>query len=129
MIAHAAHNPWVANLARGLARWPVDLLWSRTDREAISLIADRSIHAGIVDNALPQTSGLDLVRRMRKLGVDAPCLLVCDDANDRVLHDALELDIFSVVQTQTNQELIVPMLVRVVQQKYKLTWTPITTFN
>lgn len=122
MIAQGTQNAWASSVANGLSRWPVDLHWPKTDREAISLVSGQPIHVGVVDYALPQTSGLDLVRRMRQIGFAAPCLLVCDDANQRLLHDAIELDIFSVVQSDANRDLIVPMLAKVVREKYHVTW-------
>jgi DNA-binding response OmpR family regulator len=129
MIAHAAGNPWATQLADALATWPVDVHWTHTDREAINLVTGQSIHVSVVDYDLPQTTGLDLVRRMRQMGVAAPCLLVCGDASQRVLHDALKLDIFSVVQADSNRELIVPMVVKVVREKYHPGWPPFSAVN
>lgn len=122
MIAHAAESRWPTDLARTLLRLPVDLHWSQTDSEAIDLAASGGMHVAVVDDALPRAGGLDLLRRIRGLGLGLPCLLVCEDPDPRVLRDALSLDVFSVVQAGPVGEGLVPMVVKLVRNVYRVDW-------
>ncbi|MBN2559784.1 MAG: hypothetical protein JXQ75_02475 [Phycisphaerae bacterium] len=122
MIAQAAENTWATGLANLLSRLPVDLHWSRTDTEAIRLVASRSMHAAVVDDELPGAGGLDVLRRIRLLGLDMPCLLVCNQPDARLLRQALELDVFSVVQAEANANWLGPMVLKVVRRVCQPDW-------
>jgi DNA-binding NarL/FixJ family response regulator len=122
LIAHAADSFWPADLADSLTAWPVDLHWSRTDVEAIDLAATRGMHVAVVDDGLPAAGGLDLLRRIRRLGLVLPCLLVCDQADQRLLRDALALNVFSVLQAEAAAQQLAPMVLKVVRQVYQIDW-------
>lgn len=105
-----------------MSRLPVDLHWSQTDSEAMNLAASGGMHVAVVDDDLPDTGGLDLLRRIRRLGLALPCLLVSGQPDQRLLRDALALDVFSVVQAGANSELLAPMVLKVVRRVYRADW-------
>src|SRR5512140_3210210 len=129
MIAYAAERPWSAGLARSLAPWPLDLHRSRTDTETISLAASGNMHVAVVDDDLPGTGGLEVLRRIRRLGLVLPCLLVCDEPDARLLSDALALDVFSVVQGTGEEGLLAPLVLKAVRRTYRLNWRVAETMN
>jgi DNA-binding NarL/FixJ family response regulator len=96
--------------------------WPRTQCEALNLATSAAMHMGVVDQSLPDEGGLGLVRAFRRLGLDFPCLLICDGADPRLLRQALELDIFSVISVETAAPAIWPMVVRALQRHYQLPW-------
>ena len=57
------------------------------------------------------------------MGLAQPCLLVCSHASRRLLLDALELDVFSVLEAQAGQDRIAEMLMRVGRRFYQLDWS------
>jgi DNA-binding NarL/FixJ family response regulator len=122
MIAPGAHDSWAEDLAGLLAAWPVDVLWSRSDTEAVDMAVTGRIQVALVDASLPVDGGLEAIRRIRRLGIDLPSLLVCDDPSQRLLLDALALDVFSVVHTDMNRSLLAPMLCKIVKQVYRVEW-------
>jgi DNA-binding NarL/FixJ family response regulator len=122
MIAPGSKDGWATDFAQSLAAWPVELHWSRTDNQAVDLAASGRIQVALVDAALPLAGGLEAIRRIRRLGIDMPSLLVCDEPTQRLLHDALALDVFTVVQTDTKRSMLAPMLCKVVKQVYHVEW-------
>jgi DNA-binding NarL/FixJ family response regulator len=123
LIAQADDSRWAAALADSLTPWPVDLHWSRTDIEAIDLVATRDMHLAVVDDGLPVAGGLDLLRRIRRLGLALPCLLVCDQPDQRLLRDALALNVFSVLQVEATTQSLAPLVLKVVRQVYQIDWS------
>lgn len=122
MVAQAPGRPWSNDLASSLAALPVDLHWSGTSGEAVELAASGRMHLAVVDDCLPGAGGLELVRRVRRMGITLPSLLVCDQADPRLLLDALSLDVFSVVQLGDAPDLLAPMVLKAVRRVYRLDW-------
>jgi DNA-binding NtrC family response regulator len=127
LIADAASSPWSTTLADSLRPWPVDLHWSRSDSEVIDMVAGHRLHVAIVDGEMPG-GGLKLLRRVRGLGLDLPCLLVCDTVDSRLLQEAIELDVFSVM-AKAQDRLLRPMLFKLFRRVYRLDWTDRTDEN
>lgn len=120
LIAHDAGNPWARSLEGSLASWPVELLWSRCVEDALTMARERALHVGIVDDSVPSEGGLGLVRRMRRLGHAMPCVLIASDPTQRLLQDALTLQVFAVIQSQGYQETLIPALARLIRDRYNL---------
>jgi DNA-binding NarL/FixJ family response regulator len=129
LIAQAMGSEWATDLACTLSRHPVDLHWSATDAETVRLAVSGGMHVAVVDDGLPDTGGLDVLRRIRQLGLDFPCLLVCDDPDPRLLRDALALDVFSVVQAEAGAKLLAPMVIKIVRRVYHVDWPGANRLN
>jgi len=129
MIAHAGQSPWATGLARSLANLPLSLHWPRSADEALGLAATRGMHAAVVDDELPETGGRGTVRGIRLLGLELPCLLVCRGADQRVLRDAIELGVFSVIEADADYDTVTPILLKLVRQRYHLDWSIPTGAN
>jgi hypothetical protein len=127
LIADWGPSPWARNLEQSLLPLPVDLHWSSTDVEAIGLVSGMEMHLAVVDGALPG-GGLNLVRRVRKMGLIVPTLLVCNQPDQRLLQDALALDIYSVVTPDT-RDLLTPLVFKVFRQVYQFDLSPADTAN
>lgn len=129
MIAHAGQSPWATGLAQSLARLPLSLHWSRSGDEALGLAATRGMHAAVVDDELPGSGGRGTVRGIRLLGLELPCLLVCRGADQRVLRDAIQLGVFSVIEADADRDTVTPILLKLVRQRYHLDWSIPTSAN
>jgi hypothetical protein len=122
LIARPPWSRWAEPLARSLSPLPVELHWPRTGVEAIGLAVSNAMHLAVFDGDNRADFGLGLVRRIRRLGVCTPCLLVCDEADQRLLRDALELDVFSVLVAEPGRDLVTPMVLKVFRQVYDWSW-------
>jgi DNA-binding NarL/FixJ family response regulator len=120
MIAPRAPAKWADRLARSFADLPIDLHWSWCDTEAVGLAANGDIQVAVLDAKLPLFGGLDALRRIRRLGIDFKCLLVCEDPDQRLLQDALALDVFSVLRADAHHDTITPMVHKAIRQTYQV---------
>lgn len=117
-VAQAARAPWSLALEERLANWPVDLHWPRSEDETIGLVTDRLFHLGIVDYDIPSIGGLGLMRRIRRLGMAFPCVLVADQSDAHVLQDALALEVLTVVRPDRCERTLVPLVQRLLHDRY-----------
>src|SRR5262245_50763656 len=105
LIAEAGPSVWARELVHSLQPLPVDLHLTHSDAEAIGVVSATGMHLAVVDRNLPG-DGLNLLRRVRGLGLDFPTLLVCDDADQRVLQAALALNVYSVVSGGAQRDFV-----------------------
>lgn len=120
MIVHAAQDPWAVGLAGSLKDVGVNLHWSRNEDEVLGLARQGPLHLGVVDDAIPEIGGLGLLRRMRRHGLDFPCLLVSRESNHRHLRDALDLDVVSVILAAQYRDTLVPTVMKVIRERYNV---------
>lgn len=120
LIAHAAQDPWAVGLAGGLRALPVDLYWSRSEEEVVGLARRQVVHLGVVDDAIPETGGLGLLRRIRRLGFDFPCLLISQEPSQRLLLDALALEVITVIQPDAYRETLMPSVLSLIRRRYNV---------
>lgn len=123
LIAHALGRSWAAQAVSSLAGLPVAVQYSRNGEEALGLATRGGLHIGVVDGDLPREGGLEFVRRIRRIGLNLPCLLVCDNPNPQVLQDALRLQVFSVLLTGSCERSVAEMVLKIGRQVYQLDWT------
>lgn len=122
MIAHAEQSGWAWDLGETLASLPLRLHWPQTGEAAIRLAATRRMHLAVVDDELPEEGGRGVVQSIRRLGLELPCLLVCRDADPRVLRDAMELGVFSVLDAGSPTKVLTPTILNVVRRIYRVDW-------
>lgn len=120
LLAHAAQDPWAVGLAGSLRELPVDLHWSRSEAEVLGIARERKLHLGVVDDAIPDGGGLGLLRRIRRMGLDFPCVLVSREPSERLLQDALALEVLTVIQAAAYQETLVPSVLKVIHHRYNV---------
>jgi CheY-like chemotaxis protein len=124
MVAPDAAARWATSFAESLGDLPIELHWTRTDAAAVDLAAGGRLHVAVVDAELPVTGGLDVLRRIRRLGIDLPSLLVCNRPDSRLLQAALDLGVYSVLEAERSSIILTPMLCKVVKQVYGVDWPP-----
>ncbi len=129
LVARAGTAPWADRLARSLATHPVDFHWSDDVEAAVGYAVERTPHLAILDDGLPIAGGLDALRRMRQSGLTMPCLLVAHSPDRRMMIDAIQLNVFSVVTVDEVRDLLTPVVMRVVRQVYHLDWANPTNQN
>ncbi|MFH1417407.1 MAG: hypothetical protein ABII12_03865 [Planctomycetota bacterium] len=116
MIAPTRDVPWADDLARSLAQMRAVLHWPRTEGEAIGMAASREMHLGILNANRSVVDGLAVLRRIRRMGIELPCLLVCDEPDRQLLWEALTLEALSVVRADTHRNLLASLLAKAVKR-------------
>lgn len=122
IIAHAGSGSWPKLLERRLAPLQVGFFHSEDGDATIGLAGRLEMHLAVVDEDLPRSGGLDALRRMRRSGLNLPALLVTPEPDRRLMEDALELKVFSVVKVADERDYLTPVVFRLVRQLYGLDW-------
>lgn len=119
MVANGRQSPWATDLVDRLSSRAVGFHWPASADEALGMAMTDNVHVALVDGDVPTIDGgLTLVRRIRRAGIEKPCLLVCSEPDQRILRDALELNVFSVLEAAEGCDKIADMVLRIGRQIY-----------
>ncbi len=96
----------------------VELLMVKRADEALNVLQHRRIHTAIVDMDSKMFSGLGMIRIIRGSFPLLPCILLAEDAEEKLLTAALELDVFSVMNKPVDIALLQNQLHRLFVKRY-----------
>ena len=96
----------------------VELLMVKQTDEALNVLQQRRIHTAIIDMNSRILSGLGMIRAIRSGFPLLPCILVADNVEKKLLSDALELEVFSVISKPVDMELLRAQLNRLFIRRY-----------
>ena len=140
---HAGGEHWTAQLPRLLQSQGVGSYVVDTGRAAISLAERLEVHAAVIDLGTPLEAGDDwqmgpgpasagpggmwLLKLLRRQPNHPPVVLLRKPSYSRrqaqsLLHDALNLGAFSVLEKPVNLEQLLAVFQRLVDRKYSGAW-------
>ena len=93
----AGEGEWISGLTEYLEPYPIEVRRAYTGQETIGLVEGGRIDAAILATELPRMDGLSVLRIIRSLNAELPCVMLTADASRRILQRALELGAYSVV--------------------------------
>jgi DNA-binding NtrC family response regulator len=96
----------------------VELLMVRRPDEALNVLQQRRIHTAIVDMDSKNLSGLSMIKIIRSSFPTLPCILLADQAEEKLLSAALELEVFSVMNKPVDIDLLQTQLNRLFVKRY-----------
>ena len=94
----------------------------RSGREALHLLESQPIHVAVLDQHMPQLSGLQVIKLMRELKGAPPAILLAEHLTNHLLHDALAMHVFSVLSKPVDLNLLLDALARVMRRYYESRW-------
>jgi len=100
LISHADRavgGEWITGLTDYFQPYPIEVRRAFTGREAIGLVEHGGIDAAILSVELPQMDGLNVLRIIRSIDAELPCVMLTAEASKRILQRSLELGAYSVV--------------------------------
>jgi len=113
---------WIETVRQLLEPQGVQTLAARNGREALRMIESGNIHVAVLDQTLPQLGGLQVIRRMRELPSPPPAILLADVMSNNLLHEALGMQVFSVLSKPVDFNLLLDSLARVLRRHYESRW-------
>ncbi len=116
------NESWVPTVRGLLAPQGVRTLGARTGREALSLIEAGEIHVAVLDQRMPQLSGLQVIKRMLELPTAPPAILLAEHLSNHLLHEALGMKVFSVLSKPVDFNLLLDSLARVLRRYHESRW-------
>ncbi|MCE5340316.1 MAG: response regulator [Planctomycetaceae bacterium] len=96
----------------------VELLMVKRPDEALNVLQHRRVHTAIVDMDSKTLNGLSMIKIIRSSFPTLPCILLADEAEDKLLAAALELDVFSVMNKPVDIDLLQSQLNRLFVKRY-----------
>ncbi|HAL45796.1 MAG: hypothetical protein A2Y12_06045 [Planctomycetes bacterium GWF2_42_9] len=96
----------------------VELLMVNRADEALNVLQQRRIHTAIVDMDAKTLNGLSMIKIIRGSFPTLPCILLADEAEEKLLSTALELDVFSVMNKPVDIGLLKNQLNRLFVRRY-----------
>ena len=113
---------WHRQAADMLRSHGVQTVEARTGREALSRIENGEIHVAVLDQNMPQLSGLQVVKLTRDCKCPPPAILVSKDLTNHFMQEALGMKVFSVLAKPCEPNLLLETLARVVRRHYADRW-------
>jgi CheY-like chemotaxis protein len=105
----------------------VQTLSARTGREALDLIQTKPIHVAVLDQAMPQMGGMQVIRLMREMPGAPPAILLTSQLTNHLLQEALGMHVFTVLSKPVDFNLLLDALARVLRRHHESRWP--TTSN
>jgi two-component system response regulator (stage 0 sporulation protein F) len=96
----------------------VELMLVKKADQALDVLQHRRIHTAIVDMESQMLNGLAIIRMIRPSHPLLPCILLSSSAEQKLLSEALELNVFSVINKPVNIEILRSQLNRLFIKKY-----------
>lgn len=95
----------------------VNLLMANNTNELVNVLDNRRIHTAIIDGQSTGNS-LAIIKVIRMGYPRVPCILLSRSANTELLSDALDLEVFSVLDKPVNLDILKQLLNKLFVRKY-----------
>ncbi len=116
------HAGWHGQVRALLEPQGVETLLARSGREALDLIESRRVHLAVLDVRMPQLGGLQVLKLMREHRAGIPSILLADHLTNHLLHEALGMQVFSVMSKPVDLNLLLDAMARVMRKHYASKW-------
>lgn len=113
---------WHSQATQLLAPHGIETVRVRTGREALSRMESESFHVAVLDQNIPQLSGLQVVKLSRDFPSPPPAILLAKDLNAHLMHEALVMKVFSVMSKPVDLNMLLQTLARIVKRHYEGKW-------
>lgn len=118
VLASAAHWAWPEALRDLFRPRGVNLMVAEDAKDFVHIIRRTRIHTTIIDMDSAQSNGLATVRIIRRDYPLVPCILLTSQVDPEVLGQALQLDVFGVIDKPVRMEILHQLLNRIFVKKY-----------
>jgi len=95
----------------------VNLLVADNNNDIVNVLRHRRIRTTIVDTDFEQ-GGLSTLRIIRIERPELPCILLAKEVTETILEEALQLDVFSVIDKPVDMNILKDQLNRLFVKKY-----------
>ena len=100
----------------------VQTLSAKSGREALDLIETRPVHVAVLDQAMPQLGGLQVIRLMRDRKNAPPAILLASQLTNNLLREALSMQVFTVLAKPVDFNVLLDALARVLRRYHESRW-------
>lgn len=106
VLASGGDWAWPCALKDIFAPKGISLLIAKDLGEFVSIIEQKTIHTLIIDADLQKATGLAAVKIIRKDYPRLPCILLSSRTSKQMLSEALQLDVFGVINKPVDMNIL-----------------------
>jgi CheY-like chemotaxis protein len=87
--------------------------------EAIDIVHDVVVHLALLDMHMPTLTGLETLSIVRQqVNISLPCILITGDASDKLMRQAAQAKVYSVIPKPISKNLVLYTVVRALSRFY-----------
>lgn len=122
LLASGRGNRLSPGWAQGLSGWlepnGIAVHWASSGRQAIEIVERGQAQLAVVGMDLPRMDGLSVLRIIRSIDRQLPCVLVAGQPSGHLFQQALELEAYSVIAEPVDAGLLVDLVARIYRKFY-----------
>ena len=88
--------------------------------EAVDIVRADPVHLVLLDMHMPSLTGLETLRLVRQINRMLPCILVTGDADQNLMREAYQAQVYSVIPKPINRHEVLYTIIRALRQYYGL---------
>lgn len=96
-----------------------DLIIVESAEEAVAVVEYRPVHIALFDMHMHEMTGLEAIRVLKRMNVEAPCILITSDATDQLCADATAANAFSVLKKPVTRRKLVTTVSTAIEVAYE----------
>jgi len=100
----------------------VQTLSAHSGRQALEMLEKSTVHVAVLDAQMPQLGGMQVIRMLRELHKATPAILLTDRLTHHLLHEALGMQVFTVLSKPVDFNLLLDSLARVLRRYHENRW-------
>ncbi len=93
-------------------------LLASSGEEALDIVRDAPVHLALFDMHMPTLTGLETLQLVRQINALLPCILVTADANERLMRQAQQARVYSVIPKPVSKNVVLYTVVRALVRVY-----------
>jgi CheY-like chemotaxis protein len=93
-------------------------LLASSGEEAVDIVRAQGAHLVLLDMYMPSLTGLETIQLLRQVNATMPCILVTADANERLLRQACQVRVYSVIPKPVSRHVVLYTVVRALGRCY-----------
>jgi len=86
--------------------------------EALDILHEEPVHLLLLDMHMPRLTGLETLQMVRQFNAALPCILVTGDASDRLMRQAQQAHVYSVIPKPVSKNVVLYTVVRALVRVY-----------
>lgn len=86
--------------------------------EAIAIVHREEVHLVLLDMHMPRLTGLETLRRVKRVRAILPCILLSAELDERTIQQALSAEAFSVIRKPVSRRQITGVVRQALRRTY-----------
>ncbi len=121
ILLSQANWPWAQAVRQIFEPRGINSLVIDEPCQAVDLLEKRRIHTAIVDMDLEKANGLATIKIIKSHFPLLPCILLASHVEKKLLVEALELDVFSVIEKPVEWPIFTDQLNKLFVKRFNIT--------